>query len=403
MREMKSYLRDQVDKLLEDTETNEEYNFRWLSENPDQPDNRLSTWANCTSTIDTLTHYGFVSGRELAEYGITGLESTRFYNATITIIGGYTIQVFVAPDPTVDIRPVFTASFYKTRDRIPNFGISQRLRDVERCFMIALRYLVRNMAAASEPICEADFARLSRYQDENSLQHINPGMLYLTENDPLNANVPALRFYSIPNAVGEFLRVLEAFMELGHSVTNIPAALHGTAVGTGANRTFRGMANLQANAIKSLQAAVGNIDETVFLPMGRLLYSYNMLYEDDPSIKGDSQVLPQGVMGLLEREMERDNALELLQMMGAIGAQLGDTASPLVDWALQKALISMRVPADLASQVRFGPMQGSPGPDPTLPPEAAPMGAQGAIPPAAPGPPPEQLMGQGPAGPVIGG
>jgi hypothetical protein len=369
MREMRSYLGDQVDKLLDDIETDEGFVFRWLSENPDQPDNRLSSWYNCVATVDSLTHYGLVSGDELAEYGLTGLEAKKFYDATITIIGGYTVQVFIAPDPTVNIRPVFTASFYRTRDRIPNFGIAQRLRDIERAYMTAMRYLIRNMANASEPRIEADYARLSKYNDEDALLRFDPGSVFFTENDPINAAIPAIRYGAVPSAVGDFARVMEYFMEMGHMITNIPAALHGTAVGTGANRTFRGMANLQANAVKSLEAAVGNIDETVFLPMGELLYGYNMLYEDDMSIKGDSKVMAQGVMGLLAREMERDNALELLQLIGSIGAQLGDSASPLVDWALQRALISMRVPADLASKVKFGVPEGPP-PQAEIPPEA---------------------------------
>jgi hypothetical protein len=145
--------------------------------------------------------------------------------------------------------------------------------------------------------------------------------------------------------------VANEFMEMAHVVTNIPAALHGTAVGSGANRNARGMFNLQSNALKSLQSAVANIDETVFQPMGELLYAYNMLYEDDDSIKGDSKVAAQGVQGLLAREMSRNNALEILQLVGAVGAQLGDTASPLVDWALRQTLTAMRVPDEIAAQI----------------------------------------------------
>jgi hypothetical protein len=370
MREMKSYIQSQVDAVLEDAETQDLYNFRWMSDNPDQPDRQLVYWAHNIETIDALTHYGLVSGRELAEYGVNGLEASRFYDATITVIGGYTVQVFVAPDPSVNIRPVFAASFYRTRDRIPNFGIAQRLRDVERAFMIALRYLLRNMSTSSEPVTEADYSRLAKYMTDDDVAKFIPGSVHLVTNDPMSNSGPAMRFYTAPNVMGQLAQLLDYFMDLGHLVTNIPAALHGTAVGSGANRTFRGMANLQSNAVKSLQAAVGNIDETVFLPMGELLYGYNMLYEDDPTIKGDSKVQAQGVMGLLAREMERNNALELLQLIGSVGAQLGPSATPLVDWSLQRVLMSMRVPVELASQVTFGASAGPPT-EGGIPPEAA--------------------------------
>jgi hypothetical protein len=387
---MKSYLRSNVEQLLEDTKNDENYPFRWLSSNPDQPDNYITSWHNCTATIDQLTHYGYVSGRELAEYGLTGLEATKFYDATITVIGGYVVQVFIAPDPTVNIRPVFTASFYRTRDRIPNFGISQRLRDIDKSYASAYRFMLRNMAFASEPIVEMDRTKLAKYMDAD-LEFIDPGQVFIVDNEMSGRKDPALFFHTIPNAMQQFSQVLDFLMDSAHLMSNVPAGLHGTAVGSGANRTFRGMANLQSNAVKSLQAAVGNIDETVFLPMGELLYNYNMLYEEDMAIKGDSKVMAQGVLGLFAREMERNNALELLQLIGSIGAQLGDKATPLLDWALQRALIAMRVPEELAKQAAFGEAR-SPEPPAAPQQQSAPPVEAGAAP-ASPVPPPAPAPG----------
>ena len=252
-----------------------------MSENPDQPTQMLLEWVGGTATIDAMLHYGFFSGRELSEYGLSGLEDRRFYDAALTVIGGRTVQVLVAPDPSVSARPVYTASFYRNRDRIANEGLSQRLRDIERAFMVCLRYMMRNMANAYEPIYELDRDRLAPYADDETLLSIKPGTVLLANNDMGTANVTAIRSYPIPSNIGAFLQAADQFMEMAHYVTNIPAALHGTAVGTGANRTVRGMFNLQSNALKSLQAAVANIDESVFQPMGEHLYALNMLYADD--------------------------------------------------------------------------------------------------------------------------
>jgi hypothetical protein len=391
MRGLKSYIGSQVDGVLEDSRK-DGYNFRWLSANPDQPDGRITAWDDGTETVDMLVHYGMASGRELSEYGLGGLERGRFYDATVTVIGGYTVQVFVAPDPAVSARPVFTASFYRTRDRIANFGISQRMRGVERAFMAAFRYMIRNMASSSAPVWEADWGRVSKYLDDDSLDRIDPGQVFIVESDPM-VQGPALRPQVIPGAPGQFARALEYFMDLADRVTNIPAALHGTAVGTGANRTFRGMAMLQSNAVKSIQDAVANIDEGVYGPMGQLLYGYNMLYHGDRSVKGDAQVMAQGVQGLLAQEEERNTAFEVLQLVGSVGAQLGGTVIPVLDWALRKALVSMRVPEGLAAQVSFSPPQqglpagagGMPADAAAPPPEAGPAPG-GGMPPA--GPPP---------------
>jgi hypothetical protein len=368
---MRSYIRSQIEDVLEDVEQSshaDKHAFEWMGGNPDQPDGRLMEWVRGTGTIDAMIHYGFFSGRELSEHGLSGLEATTYYDACLTILAGRTVQVLLAPEPSVSPRPVYTASFYRTRDRIANEGLAQRLRDVERAFMVSLRYMIRNMANASEPIYELDRTRLSRYADDDTLSGIGPGSVLLADGDLASSNSQAVRTYTVANNIGAFLQAAEYFMEMAHYVTNIPAALHGTAVGTGANRTVRGMFNLQSNALKSLQAAVGNIDETVFQPMGELLYAWNMLYEPDGSVKGDSKVVAQGVEGLLAREMSRNNALEILQMVGSVGAQLGETVSPVVDWALRRALQSMRVPDEIAAQVSFS-RAGVPPSGPALPPE----------------------------------
>lgn len=367
---MKSYFSSSIEEILKEAESADNYIFKWMSDNPDQPDSQLKSWVNCTATIDVLIHYGYFSGRELDGYGIGGLDPLQFYNTTLTVIGGRTVQVFVAPNPTVAIRPVHTASFYKTHDRIPSFGIAQRLRDVERCFLATLRYLMRNVANASEPITEADYSRLIKHMAEEDLTKLEPGAFFLADND-IGANVPALRFHTIPSVVPQYRQVLDYFMELAHYVTNIPAALHGTAVGSGANRTFRGAAMLQGNAVKAIQSAVGNIDQSVFFPCGELLFNYNMLYEKNEDIKGDCQVLPQGVQGLLAKEMDRNNAMELLQLVGAAGAQLGDRAPGLFAWSMNKLMSTMGVPDDLLV---------SPGLPNGLPPASG-AGLEGGVPP----------------------
>lgn len=360
---MKSFLRDNIIKVLEEIEDHNQngFDFKWLSDNPDQPDDILKMWKNCTATVDVLVHYGFFSGRELREYGVSGVEDLAFYNATVTVINGYTIQVVVPRNPNIDQRPIFTASFYKTHDRIANYGIAQRIRDVERAYMTTLRYLIANAAGASGPIAEADYLRLSRYMSEEDFGRLIPNTMYLADSEVASSS-PALRLYSIPSVMTQYIQVANYFMDLTHLVTNIPAALHGMAQGSGANRTFRGAAMLQGNATKSLQAAVFNIEQQAFAPLGTLLYNYNMLYEDDESIKGDCKVLAQGATGQIEREVKRQSSYEtaafVAQMAQVLVQQPGGAQT--IAWAINDALSNMGVPKDVLPGVPS--QQGVSGP-----------------------------------------
>lgn len=356
------YLHDNVLKVLKDADSNVNFPLQWLSHSPDSTQRNLALWASNVRPIEVLTHYGLFSGRELSQYNFTGLEDTEYYNCQIAMCAGRVIQVKVFSDPRLRTRPIYTASFYRTGgDRIAGDGIAQRLRDVERAYIACLTYLMRNASNAREPYCEADVQRLQRYMSEDDLGIVTPGVMYLVDSAMGGSREPALRFTTIPAHMGEYVQLMEYFMQLADKVTNIPAALHGEAIGSGAMRTFRGMSLLQGNATKALKASTDNIAEGVFKPLGHLLYDINMLYAQDPDVKGDSQIIAKGAEGLLQKEMEKQSAMEILQVLGASAAGLGQmvNVAPAIQWSLEKLLSSMGVPQSVTEQMKGAtPAQG---------------------------------------------
>lgn len=344
---MTSYIGENIIKVLDDANRND-FRYHWISNNPEQTDSQVLSWRDNDTTIDVLIHWGYFSGRELTKYGIPGLEDDEFYNAMVTMCGRRIIQVLVEKNPTLNKRPVFTASFYTTQDRIPGESIPQRLRDVERCYETCLRYLISNAYYGSAPITEADYARVSKYMSDEDIGRIIPGSMYFSDPELGNAT-PAFKYYSLPNNMAAFQNALVYFMDLADRVTNIPAALHGTAQGSGANRTFRGAAMLQSNAVKAIQSAVFNIDEFVYKPLGELLYNYNMVYSKDQTVKGDCKIMARGVTALLQKETDRQNSYEILQMVASAGQQLAalPNGAKIVQWALKNVFQNMGVPKEL--------------------------------------------------------
>lgn len=344
---MTSYIGENIIEVLDDANRND-FRYHWISNNPEQTDSQVLSWRDNDTTIDILIHWGYFSGRELTKYGIPGLEDDEFYNAMVTMCGRHIIQVLVEKNPTLNKRPVFTASFYTTQDRIPGESIPQRLRDVERCYETCLRYLISNAYYGSAPITEADYARVSKFMSDEDIGRIIPGSMYFSDSELGNAT-PAFKYYSLPNNMAAFQNALVYFMDLADRVTNIPAALHGTAQGSGANRTFRGAAMLQSNAVKAIQSAVFNIDEFVYKPLGELLYNYNMIYSKDQTVKGDCKIMARGVTALLQKETDRQNSYEILQMVASAGQQLAalPNGAKIVQWALKNVFQNMGVPKEL--------------------------------------------------------
>ena len=367
---LKGYISANVLKVLEQADVNPDFDLNWLSRSPDSPKRVLSLWASNVSPIEVLTHYGVMSGRELSKYDITGLDDKEFYNCEIAMAGYRVVMVRVISDFRMQTRPVYTASFYRTGgDRIAGDGIAQRLRDVERAYQACLAYLMRNAANASAPMCEADYRRLVAHMSDEDLARVVPGTMYLADSDVGNSNSPAFRFTHIPSNIPAYAQLMEMFMQLADRVTNIPASLHGEAVGSGAMRTFRGMSMLQGNATKALRAATDNIAKGVFSPLGQLLYNTNMLYSSNEDVKGDSQIVTKGAEGILQQEMEKQSAMEILQVISAAGAQManmGVNLAPVMGWGVKKLIGAMGVPDDIITQMEQMPsmpaMQSSPSP-----------------------------------------
>lgn len=348
-----SYFKENIHEVFEEVTKNTEYTLGWFSQNPDKTGYTLANWSNCTATIDILLHYGYFSGEELAKYGVFGLEAREFYNASVTIVGRKTVQVVLLSNPTASIRPVYTASFYNQPDKIPGYSIPQKIRGIERAYMATLRYLMVNAHNSSGPITEADYTRIARHMSDGDLGRILPNMIYPVDSELGNGG-PAFRMTSIPSVLGGYVQILNYFKNLIDEITNIPAALHGTAVGSGANRTFRGMMQLQGNAVKAIQDAVGNLDEYMFGKIGQLLFNYNMLYEKDNSIKGDCKVYPQGVSGLLKREVDKQASYEVLQLVGAAGNQLSTSprGADVAQWSMYNALSNAGVPSEVLGTIQ---------------------------------------------------
>ena len=71
---------------------------------------------------------------------------------------------------------------------------------------------------------------------------------------------------------------------------------------------------LMSAATKTIRAVIKNIDEDVIIPLIQRLYNYNMLYSDDPAVKGDLQIRARGIFNLGAEEQAQAAQLEFLQM-----------------------------------------------------------------------------------------
>jgi hypothetical protein len=72
---------------------------------------------------------------------------------------------------------------------------------------------------------------------------------------------------------------------------------------------------LMGNSAKGIKKVIVNIEQDVLQPLITAMYNYNMMYDPDPAIKADAQVIAKGPTSILARETAAAKRMEVLQVI----------------------------------------------------------------------------------------
>ena len=334
-----SYIEENLTELIE--ESKESYiPHRWTEfyvGNPEMGTQLINAPWRHGDSIEILIRYGRYIGSDLAEMGYTGLDADRSYETKVVMVGRHVVQCELNKNPGENPRPLFVTSFSRRNGQIPGISVGMRVLPLHKAFRSTIQLAMYNLGLSAEPITEVDYARIAEYMPSEWHENpsIMPGMVIPSDGARIGDNAPAVKFSQIPNITAQCLNMAQYIFDLSHQISNIPAALHGQPVGSGANRTVRGLLTLQGNTLKPIKAAMENLDMDIIEPMVTLMYRLLVTYEEDFEYTGDAKIIAKGASTMIEREMEKQTAMENLQILG----QLGPTVSPeIVDRATKRLL-----------------------------------------------------------------
>ena len=363
-----------IDELIEITKEGR-IPRNWTEFDGKNPENGSSNllWSR-GDTCEILIRYGRFSGYDLQEMGYDDLDDDKLYETKVIMCGGQVIYCQINKNPSQYKRPVFTASFEARNGSIVGVGLGQKLLAIHKAYRAVIHLAMYNIGLSSEPITEVEVNRILQYMPDDWIDEpvIAPGMVIPADGDRMGNGSRAIKFTQIPNTTSQALQLAQFIFEQAHVISNIPAALHGQPVGSGANRTVRGLLTLQGNTLKPIQSALINLDLGVIEPMVTLLYMLLVMYEDDFEYSGDCKVVAKGAASMVQREMDKQTAMENLQILG----QLGQQVNPEI---LNRTIIKLLSTAGILE----------PGEDAIMP--TPPMGA---MPPMGEAPPQEAMPQQ---------
>ena len=340
---------------------------------PDQANASQSALWRDRYSVTQYTMFGLASGSELMEdASIKNLKPNAFYESEITICGERRIRTVVYPiakegDPLAT-RPIWGASYRSRGDAFWGEGAEKILRSLQRKANADFRGWAINNANTELPIGAVDYAAVSRYTTNPTV--IQGGKMFLIDNDPTKPRTGQSRvveFTDIPNHSALYMNSLTEDLRLADEVFGIPAFSHGQSqVGT-IGRTFNGMALVYGAALKDLKLSMRWLTKGVLTPIGRFNYNHNLMYNDDPAIHGDTQVVIKGPEGIVQREMAQLNGTQMLQTLIPL-AEAGLLPPDLVKAVAIQQARDAGAPVDqFVSNKLGGPSKVGPGAGPGIP------------------------------------
>jgi hypothetical protein len=166
------------------------------------------------------------------------------------------------------------------------------------------------MASGPQAVINVD-----RLPPGEEIEGMQPWKIWQVHDSQYGGSGAPIDFFQ-PNAnSAELLNVLERFYTFADDWSLIPRYMQGSGNGLsgGVGRTASGLSMLFNAANKGLKGVVSTIDGKVLSPLIEAMYYFNMMYNDDESIKGDAQVEARGAISLMQLETLQLRRNEFLQ------------------------------------------------------------------------------------------
>jgi hypothetical protein len=267
-------------------------------------------------TLTALEYWGMAQGKLLEKYNLEGLDlgtdeaRNRWYNVTVIVIGRYVVRAVLNPHP-LGLRPYYMSSFKRIPGSFWGKAIPEAMRDCQKATNASLRNLINNLALASGPQYSVD---LDAVEGGEEPIVVVPWKCWQYRSSQSRVQEP-VKFFQPKSNAAELTDVGDYFARQADDRILIPRYAHGNEEVGGAGQTASGLSMLMGAAAKGIKRLLLDADENVISEAIRAMYIWNMLYNQDISIKGDVQVVARGAMALLRREQTQQKRLEFLQLV----------------------------------------------------------------------------------------
>lgn len=285
-------------------------NGRALAENRDP-------YYNPGDVYQVLKARGHVQGKMLAEWGVEGIQDEDDWYDSLCLLANrrHVLKAQLNPDPA-GRRPYFWASFKPVPGSIWGKGIPEVMAHAQDPFNACNRALIDNLAYSSGFWMTYDLLAVPA-EYHNLMNKLGPRTALPYDGSKLGQTArKAYDVYQPDCNANQLLPVAQRFQDAADDATKIPRFIQGQSDVGGAGETASGLAMLRSDAAMGIKDVLRHVALHVMRPLVEQIYTDNLMYLDDPELKGDAQVQPKGIIAKLieaEQWQQRIDFLSLLK------------------------------------------------------------------------------------------
>ena len=258
---------------------------------------------------EVLEYWGYIDVDMLEEAGVDipkDLAELDEVQANIWICNGRVIRAVLNPFKPSRI-PYYSVPYELNPYSFFGVGIAENMDDTQTLMNGFMRMAVDNAVLSGNLLIEIDETNLVPGQDLS----VYPGKVFRRQAGAPGQAIFGTKF---PNVSNENLQLFDKARVLADESTGFPSFAHGQTGVAGVGRTASGISMLMNAAAGGVKTVIKNIDDYLLRPMGEALFSFNMQFDYDPSIKGDLEVKARGTESLMANEVRSQRLMQFMQV-----------------------------------------------------------------------------------------
>lgn len=255
---------------------------------------------------EILEYWGYLDEDLAQVLGLT-FEINQINMVNIWICHDEIIRAIVNPFSPQRF-PYYVVPYQEHPYQIWGVGVAENMKDTQALMNGHMRLAIDNLRFSGNQMFEVNESKLAPGQDLTFF----PGKAIRRQG---GGNEPTIHPITFPDVSKSHMEMFDKARELSDETTGIPSFQTGSGQVSSALRSAASMSMVMGAAALNIKTVIRNIDYYLLQPLGEQIYQWNMQFnEKDVKIRGDMEVNAGGTAALMQKEVQSQRLLSLIQV-----------------------------------------------------------------------------------------